>query len=111
MSKTKIENHPTTFHRLTIDEGGKEVARVSLFVISNGLHPKPYGLMEDLWVDEENRGKGHGSQLIADLIALARRLGMYKLIATSRHNRSEVHAIYLRKGFENHGVEFRMNLA
>jgi len=35
--------------------------------------------------------------------------GCYKLIATSRTSRPKVHELYQRLGFENHGVEFRMN--
>jgi len=36
--------------------------------------------------------------------------GCYKLVATSRASRPRVHELYERLGFENYGVEFRMNL-
>jgi hypothetical protein len=37
--------------------------------------------------------------------------GCYMLIATSRHSRPKVHDLYRRLGFEDHGIEFRMDLA
>ena len=44
------------------------------------------------------------------LISAAQDAGCYKLIATSRTSRPNVHELYERLGFEKHGVEFRMNL-
>lgn len=77
--------------------------------MKNDLHKVPFGLLEDLFVDEGARGKGIGTALINDAIKLAKKKSCYKLIATSRHRRKGVHELYRRLGFRNHGIEFRMD--
>jgi len=99
-----------TGERLSIKRGGKEVARAFLYILGNDLHQEPFGLMEDVYVDVSLRGKSIGSFLIVKVIERARALGCYKLIATSRHVRHKVHELYLKLGFVNYGVEFRMDL-
>jgi len=95
--------------RFSISDGGKEIARAYVYLMRNDLHTAPFGLLEDVYVDESQRGGGLGTSLVQEAIAAAREAGCYKLIATSRISRPKVHDLYLRLGFENHGVEFRMN--
>lgn len=95
--------------RLSAIINGKESGRIYLYIMKNGLHKKPFGFLEDLFVEESARGKGIGTQLIAEAIRMARKSRCYKLIATSRHQRKEVHKLYKRIGFRNHGIEFRMD--
>ena len=38
-----------------IEDDGKEVARAYLYIIKNDLHKEPFGLMEDVFVDESQR--------------------------------------------------------
>ncbi|KAB8330841.1 GNAT family N-acetyltransferase [Scytonema tolypothrichoides VB-61278] len=76
----------------------------------NDLHHEPFGLMEDVFVDENSRGKGYGTQLVKKVIEIAREYRCYKLIATCRNSKPKVHQLYQRLGFEEHGVEFRINL-
>ncbi|KKW42612.1 MAG: hypothetical protein UY92_C0005G0034 [Candidatus Magasanikbacteria bacterium GW2011_GWA2_56_11] len=80
-----------------------------LVVIANERHAEPYGLMENVYVEREHRGKGIGTKLVELVISEAKERGCYKLLATSRHGKPEVHTLYERFGFANHGVEFRMN--
>ena len=96
--------------RFSINGSSGEVARAYLYVMKNDLHQAPFGLMEDVFVAESERGSGLGTALVREVIAAAREAGCYKLIATSRASRSKVHELYERLGFANHGVEFRMNL-
>jgi len=91
-----------------LGEGG-EVARAYLYVMTNDLHEAPFGLLEDVHVDESQRGNGVGTALVKEVIAAAQEVGCYKLIATSRTSRPKVHELYERLGFEKHGVEFRIN--
>jgi len=79
--------------------------------MTNDLHEAPFGLLEDVYLDESQRGGGRGSALVREVIAAARELGCYKLVATSRTSRPKVHELYERLGFDQHGVEFRMNFA
>jgi GNAT superfamily N-acetyltransferase len=95
--------------KLSIEENGKEVARAFLYVLTNELHKEPFGLMEDVFVEEEFRGKGLGTMIVKALIEEAKRTGCYKLIATSRYSRENVHTLYERLGFKDHGKEFRID--
>lgn len=88
---------------------GEKAGRVWLYILHNDLHQKPFGLMEDLFVEKDYRKMGIATQLINEVIKAARRNGCYKLIATSRHERIGVHKLYEKIGFKNHGVEFRMD--
>jgi GNAT superfamily N-acetyltransferase len=97
--------------RFAISGSGGEVARAYLYVMTNDLHDAPFGLMEDVFVAESERGSGLGTALVREVIAAAREAGCYKLIATSRASRPKVHELYERLVFANHGVEFRMNLS
>jgi GNAT superfamily N-acetyltransferase len=89
---------------------GKIIGRAFLFLIYNDLHPKPYGLLEDVFVEEKYRGKGIGKELVQRVIEKAKELGCYKLIATSRFERENVHQLYENLGFKKWGYEFRMDL-
>ena len=107
----KIERKELAAHgiRFSVSAGGREVARAYLYIMRNDLHAAPFGLLEDVHVEESERGKGFGTELVQEAIRAARERGCYKLIATSRTSRPRVHALYERLGFENHGLEFRMN--
>jgi GNAT superfamily N-acetyltransferase len=97
--------------RFSVDRGGREVARVYLYLAENDLHPgRCFGLLEDVFVDESARGQGLGAALVRHVIEEARRRHCYKLIATSRHERARVHELYRRLGFEEWGREFRLDL-
>ncbi|MCR4284609.1 MAG: GNAT family N-acetyltransferase [archaeon] len=95
--------------RLSIDEGGREVARAYIYVMKNDLHDRPFGLMEDVFVEEDMRGKGYGTQIVEEVVRLARVNNCYKLICTSKHPNTRAHELYKRLGFSEQGLEFRMN--
>ena len=94
--------------RFSVSGDGGEIARAYLHLMTNDLHAAPFGLLEDVFVEESQRGSGVGSALVKEVIAAAREAGCYKLIATSRTSRPKVHELYERLGFEKHGVEFRI---
>ncbi|HLC70917.1 MAG TPA: GNAT family N-acetyltransferase [Candidatus Nanoarchaeia archaeon] len=100
---------PTKAKKLTLSEKGKEIGRVWIHYIHNDLRAQPYALIEDLFVEEKFRGKGMGSKLIKTAIAQAKKEGCYKVLATSRHTRPQVHEFYKKLGFQEWGKEFRMN--
>jgi GNAT superfamily N-acetyltransferase len=95
--------------KVFIKDGEKEIARAYLYILHNGLHEEPFGLLEDVYVDENFRGKGLGTNVVNKIIELARKNKCYKLIATSRHSRPKVHELYRKIGFEDWGREFRMD--
>ncbi len=79
-------------------------------VIRNKLHRRPYALLEDVFVDEKYRGRGIGKMIGKKAISLAKELGCYKIIATSRFPRESVHRFYESLGFKKWGYEFRKEL-
>ena len=93
-----------------VEKDGKEVARAFLYLMNNDLKKEPFGLLEDVFVDEQLRGQGIGTQLLDNVIAEAKKIGCYKIVATSRYERESVHKLYERKGFKNFGIEFKMYL-
>ena len=105
----KISPVATQGLRFAVEKDGGEIAHAYLFVMTNDLNASPFGLLEDVHVVEEHRGNGVGSQLVKDVIAKAKEIGCYKLIATSRHSRPKVHALYIELGFDQWGLEFRLN--
>ncbi|HET8699012.1 MAG TPA: GNAT family N-acetyltransferase [Gammaproteobacteria bacterium] len=109
--KVKRDDRPARGIRFSVGDDGREIARAYLYVMTNDLHAAPFGLLEDVFVDESQRGGGVGTALVNEVIGAARELGCYKLIATSRTSRPKVHELYERLGFEKHGVEFRINFA
>lgn len=112
MKATKIEREERAARGIRFSIAGEsgEVARAYLYLMTNDLHDAPFGLLEDVFVAESERGSGLGTALVTEVIAAAREAGCYKLVATSRASRPKVHELYERLGFTNYGVEFRMNL-
>ena len=92
-----------------VEQDGSEVARAYLYILTNDLHTRPFGFMEDVFVDEVLRGQGIGSDLVKRVVEEAKQRGCYKIICTSRHTKPRVHKLYGELGFEEHGKEFRMN--
>ncbi len=107
IQKLEIKSEAIKFE---LFDNEKKIGRIYLYLIKNDLHDKPYGLLEDLLVEESYRGSGFGKQLVQTAIEEAKKLGCYKLICTSRNTRSEVHGFYKKLGFEEYGKEFRMTL-
>jgi GNAT superfamily N-acetyltransferase len=109
---TRIDRaeQPARGIRFSIGNERGEVARAYLYVMTNDLHDAPFGLLEDVFVAESERGGGLGTALVNEVIAAAREAGCYKLVATSRASRPKVHELYERLGFANYGIEFRLNL-
>jgi len=96
--------------RFSLVEGDLEIARAYLYVMHNDLHQEPFGLLEDVYVDENYRGSGLGTKLVERVIDAAKEQNCYKLIATSRKQRPKVHQLYEKLGFASRGYEFRIDL-
>jgi GNAT superfamily N-acetyltransferase len=95
--------------KFTINEDLKVAGRVRLYIIYNELHDEPFGLMEDLFVEEMFRSKGIGRKLVDAVIVEAKKQKCYKLVLTSRYGKEMVHKWYKKMGFKEHGLGFRMD--
>jgi GNAT superfamily N-acetyltransferase len=96
--------------KILLEKDGKLMGRAYLYLIENDLHDKPYGLLEDLYIEEEYRGQKIGSELVQAVIDEAKKLGCYKLISQSRYDREKVHEFYKKLGFKDYGKNFRLDL-
>ena len=96
--------------KFEMKSGNKTIGRICLYVIKNDLHEQPYGLLEDLFVNENVRGQGLGTMLLGAVITEAKKRKLYKLIGTSRISRKRLHTFYQKHGFKKYGWEFRMDL-
>ena len=92
--------------RFSIVEEEQEIARTYLYIMHNDLHQEPFGLLEDVYVNERERGRGIGTKLVQQVIEAAQEKGCYKLIATSRKSRPKVHQLYKKLGFQDTVGEF-----
>lgn len=96
--------------KISATEQKKEIGRCRICLIRNDLHERPYALLEDVFVEKEYRKRGIGSYLVNKAIELARENGCYKIIATSRFERENIHHFYEKLGFKKWGFEFRIDL-
>jgi GNAT superfamily N-acetyltransferase len=95
---------------ITLEEKGKAIGRAYIYVLKNGLHKKPFGYLEDVFVEEAHRGEGFGTKLTKLAIVEAKKQGCYKLIATSRFGKPKLHKFYGKWGFKKNGYEFRIDM-
>ena len=88
---------------------GREIGRAYLYIFHNNLHKEPFGYLEDVYVDKNFRREGICTKLLNEVIEEAKKEGCYKIVATSRYNREEVHKLYERLSFKRQGIEFRLD--
>lgn len=95
--------------KIEAEKDGQVVGRAYLYLINNDLYEKPYGLLEDVFVEDSERGQGTGTELVKAVIEEAKYRGCIKLIGCSRYSRPNVHKWYESLGFIDYGKEFRMD--
>jgi len=106
----EIEANPA-FHLLVAVEDEEVVGSLYLVVASNVTHGgRPFGVVENVIVDEARRRRGIGRALMDEAIGIARQAGCYKLFLGSNVKRADAHEFYRALGFHVHGPVFRMDL-
>jgi|SRR3989344_1971178 len=96
--------------KITVEEDGMILGSAYLYIMFNDLHKEPFGFLENVFVNEENRGRGIGSKLVEASILEAKKQNCYKIICTSRYKNAEIHKFYNKFGFKDYGKEFRIDL-
>lgn len=109
MSHYDISNAQCIGKKFSVKVDGKEVSRAYLYICWDDEHSQPFGLLSGVKTDDAFGGRGFGTNLVKQIIQFAEAAGCYKLIATSRNERTHVHAWYTRIGFAQWGKEFRMD--
>ncbi|MFH1427775.1 MAG: GNAT family N-acetyltransferase [Patescibacteria group bacterium] len=95
--------------RFSVIDNGKIIGQADLCLFKNEFHVQLFGLLESVFINENFRRQGIGTELITEIIKEAKKQNCYKLIATSRYSRPKVHKLYLKLGFKDWGKEFRID--
>lgn len=87
------------------------VGTFALLVMDNlGHQGTPSAIVEDVVVAADRQGRGVGTRMMEEALAIARARGCYKLVLSSNARREAAHAFYEGLGFERHGYSFRVLL-
>ena len=101
--QTAIKSMPMlTF---TIMDDDDVIARAQLYIMESSKGE--YGRIENVFVDEEYRGRGLGTELSKIAMEESRSLGHYKCTLAS--SRSNAQRIYEKIGFRKHGESYRID--
>ena len=94
---------------LVLEVDGEIVGTLVLLIIPNITHQgRPYATVENVVVEERERGAGYGRQLLAFAIDEAKAAGCYKIALTSHKTRTEAHRFYESLGFESTHDAYRI---
>jgi len=91
--------------------GGSIVGTFELLIMDNLAHMgAPSGVVEDVVVRRDWRGKGVGEQMMRFAMNRCRERGCYKLALSSNLKREAAHRFYDNLGFRRHGYSFIVQL-
>ncbi|MFH1291843.1 MAG: GNAT family N-acetyltransferase [bacterium] len=88
---------------------GERIAGYAFLYLIYNVREQPYGLLEYVFVEEDYRKQGVGTELVKAVIQEAKDRDCYKLIGTTRYFKTHVHQWYESLGFKDWGKEFRMD--
>jgi GNAT superfamily N-acetyltransferase len=98
-----------TIYVATLD--GSIIGTFELLIMDNLAHMgAPSGVLEDIIVHREWRGKGVGKQMVHFAMECCRERGCYKLALSSNLKREAAHRFYDHLGFQRHGYSFVVEL-
>jgi len=106
----RMGNYPD--YRVYVAKSGKSiVGTFALLIMDNLAHMgAPSGVVEDLVVHRDWRGKGVGKQMMQFAMNRCRERGCYKLALSSNLKREAAHRFYDDLGFQRHGYSFIVEL-
>ena len=102
----RVRNYPG--YRVYVAEAeGRIVGTFALILIDSIAHGgAPHGLVEDVVVAPDLRGRGVGKQMMRFAMERCRDAGCYKMALSSHVSREKTHRFYESLGFEKHGFSF-----
>lgn len=100
-------------YKLYIALANKEVIGTFALIIMDNLGHKgaPSGIVEDVVVHPEWRGKGVGKKMMQFAMEQCKERGCYKMALSSNIKREDAHRFYESLGFKKHGYSFIVELA
>ena len=91
-------------HILVAEVDGIVVGFINFTVRRTLLHSNPSGLIDELVVSREYRGKGIGRQLVGAAIERCKQLGCREVEVTTEFSNTKARRFYKSCGFEERGV-------
>jgi len=92
-------------------DGEPVVGTYELLIMENmAKRGRRSGVVEDVMVLPEYRGRGVGKAMMQDAMERCRAAGCYKLTLSSNQMREGAHRFYDALGFTRHGYSFRVEL-
>jgi GNAT superfamily N-acetyltransferase len=90
---------------------GSIIGTFELLIMDNLAHMgAPSGVLEDVVVHRDWRGKGVGKQMVRFAVDRCRERGCYKLALSTNLKREAAHRFYDGLGFQRHGYSFVVEL-
>ena len=100
----------TGSHLLVAAREGTPVGFINFTVRQTILHRSPSGLIDELVVAEDYRGKGVGKQLVQAAIEKCRQLGCCEVEVSTEKTNLKAREFYKQCGFEERGTLFEVDL-
>jgi GNAT superfamily N-acetyltransferase len=97
-------------YELLVAETDGEIVATTVLAVLPGFayHCSPFAVVEYVVVDDKERRKGIGRELMEAVIERARKAGCYKIMLTSDSRRDAAHAFYESLGFEASARGYRL---
>lgn len=90
----------SNLHLFVLEEGGAMIATCYLNVVPNLTRSgSPYGIVENVVVEEERRGQGFGKKILGHALDVAWAAGCYKVMLQTGSQREATRAFYRACGF------------
>ncbi|MCF6276225.1 MAG: GNAT family N-acetyltransferase [Candidatus Magasanikbacteria bacterium] len=97
--------------RISFYQGEDEAGHVYLYIMTNDLNKRPFGFIEDLFVENWARGLGCGKKLMEELEKEAEKKDCYKIVGCFRNSKTGLIKFYKSLGYDcEYGREFRKDL-
>ena len=99
------------YHLYVAEAEGEILGAFALLIMDNlAQSGAPSGVLEDVAVRADRRGRGIGKRMMEFALERCREAGCYKMALSSSLQREEAHRFYESLGFERHGYSFRLLL-
>lgn len=102
--------HDYNSHMLVAAVDGTPVGFISFAIRQTILHQGPSGLVDELVVAENHRGRGIGKQLVLAVIGRCRELGCCEVEVSTEKMNTEAREFYRQCGFDERGILLEADL-
>jgi len=108
---TRMKSYPD--YKLYVAIYGTAIVGSFALLIMDNLGHKgaPSGVVEDIIVHQDWRGKGFGKTIMKEAMSICASKGCYKLALTSNKLRLNAHLFYKTLGFDVHGFSYSVPVA